>query len=183
MESRLYKKYKEEVVPALREEFGYKNIMQVPKIVKITLNVGFGKHAKENSFIENVEKTLSGISGQKPVRNKATKSISNFKIREGMEIGASVTLRGKRMYDFIDKLVNITMPRVRDFRGINPKSFDKNGNYSIGFKENIAFPEIKSDAIDQIHGLQVVINTTAKNKKEGYALLEKIGFPFKKDDK
>ena len=183
MESRLYKKYKEEVIPALREEFGYKNVMQVPKIAKITLNVGFGKHAKENSFIENVERTLTAISGQKPVRNKATKSISNFKIREGMEIGASVTIRGKRMYDFIDKLVNITMPRVRDFRGINPKSFDKSGNYTIGFKENIAFPEIKSDAIDQIHGLQVIINTTANNKKEGYALLEKMGFPFKKDDK
>ena len=175
--------YQKEIVPKLKEKFNYDNIFLIPKIRKVVINVGFGRHNKDKAYIENVEKTLIRITGQKPVFTKAKKSISSFKIREGMEIGASVTIRGKRMYDFIDKLVNITMPRVRDFRGINPKSFDKSGNYTIGFKENIAFPEIKSDAIDQIHGLQVIINTTANNKKEGYALLEKMGFPFKKDDK
>lgn len=181
MESRLYKKYKKEIVPTLQKEFGFKSYMQVPKLVKVVLNVGYGRHVKEAAFIDNVSETLSAISGQKPIHNKAKKAISNFKTREGMAIGASVILRGKRMYDFIDKLVSITFPRVRDFRGISPKSFDKQGNYSIGFKEHIAFPEIKSDAVDKLHGLQIVINTTAKNKAEGLALLEKLGFPFKKD--
>ncbi len=181
MESRLYTKYKKEVVPALMAQLGYKNILQVPKLVKVVLNVGYGRQVKETAFVENIGETLKAISGQKPIQNKAKKSISNFKIREGMNIGASVTLRGKRMYDFIDKLVSITFPRVRDFRGISPKSFDKQGNYSIGFKEHIAFPEIKSDAVDKLHGLQIVINTTAENKTAGLALLGKLGFPFKKD--
>lgn len=181
MESRLYAKYKKEIVPALQKELGYKNALQVPKLVKVVLNVGYGRQAKEATFVDNVAETLQAISGQKPVHNKSTKSISNFKIREGMAIGASVILRGKRMYDFIDKLVSITFPRVRDFRGISPKSFDKQGNYSIGFNEHIAFPEIKSDAVDKLHGLQVVINTTAKNRAEGMALLQYLGFPFKKD--
>ena len=162
-------------------QLGYKNILQVPKLVKVVLNVGYGRQVKETAFVENIGETLKAISGQKPIQNKAKKSISNFKIREGMNIGASVTLRGKRMYDFIDKLVSITFPRVRDFRGISPKSFDKQGNYSIGFKEHIAFPEIKSDAVDKLHGLQIVINTTAENKTAGLALLGKLGFPFKKD--
>ncbi len=181
MESRLYTKYKKEVVPALQKDFGYRSILQVPKLMKVVLNVGYGKHVKEAAFIDNVVETLQAISGQKVVHNKASKSISNFKIREGMNIGVSVTLRGKRMYDFLDKLISITFPRVRDFRGISTKSFDKQGNYSIGFKEHIAFPEIKSDAVDKLHGLQVVINTNAKNRAEGLALLEKLGFPFKKD--
>ena len=183
MESRFYTKYKKEVVPELKAELGYKNIMQVPKINKVILNIGYGRHAKEKSFIDNAVKTLEVITGQKAVHNKAKKSISNFKIREGMDIGASVTLRGKRMYDFLDKLVSVTLPRVRDFRGIDPKAFDKQGNYTVGFKENIAFPEIKSDAVDQIHGLQVVINTNARNIEEGYKLLDKLGFPFKKEIK
>jgi large subunit ribosomal protein L5 len=179
MESRLYKKYKEEIIPALKEEFGYKNIMQVPKIEKVVINVGYGKHNKEAAYIENVENTLKAITGQKPVRNKVSKSISNFKIREGANVGSSVILRGKRMYDFLDKLVNVSLPRVRDFRGISPKSFDRNGNYTLGFKENISFPEIKSDAIDKIHGLEVVVCTTALKDKEAKSLLTKVGFPFK----
>jgi len=179
MESRLYKIYKEKVIPALKAEFGYKNIMQVPKVEKVTLNIGYGRFVKDGAYIENLTNTLRVITGQNPTQNKAKKSISNFKIREGMNIGASVTLRGKRMYDFLDKMVNITLPRVKDFRGISPKSFDKQGNYSIGFKEQLAFPEVKSDAIDKTHGLQVVISTTAKNREEGLSLLKNLGFPFK----
>lgn len=181
MESRLYEKFKKQIVPALQAQLGYKNPLQAPRLEKVVVNVGYGRQVKEAGFVENVENTLRAVTGQKPVHNKSKKSISNFKIREGMNIGASVTLRGKRMYDFIDKLVSITLPRVRDFRGISPKSFDKQGNYSIGFKEHIAFPEIKSDAVDKLHGLQIVIATTAKNKEEGLALLGKLGFPFKKD--
>ena len=180
MESRLKKQYREQVVPALKEQFGYKNIMQVPKLEKIVLNVGYGRNLKDAGFIENVEKTLRAITGQSPVHNKAKKSISNFKIREGMKVGISVTLRGQKMYDFIDKLTSVTLPRVRDFRGINPKSFDKTGNFTLGFKEHIAFPEIKGDSIEKIHGLEVIINTSANTKEEGQALLEKLGFPFKK---
>jgi len=178
-EPTLYTQYKTTVAPKLKEEFGYKNVMQVPRIEKVVLNVGYGRRVKDKQFIEQVEKTLTQITGQKPVHNKATKSISNFKIREGMNIGVSVTLRGKAMYEFLNKLINITFPRVRDFRGINPKSFDKNGNYSIGFKENIAFPEIGADAVDNLHGLEVVVATTATNKEEGFALLKGLGFPFR----
>lgn len=180
MESRLKKQYKEQIVPALKEQFGYKNVMQVPKLEKVIINVGYGRHLKDAAFIENVEKTLRSITGQSPVHNKAKKSISNFKIREGMKVGISVTLRGEKMYDFVDKLTSVTLPRVRDFRGISRKSFDKTGNYTLGFKEHIAFPEIKGDSIEKIHGLEVVINTSADNKEEGEALLEKLGFPFKK---
>ena len=179
MDNAFQKKYREEVVPALKEEFGYSNIMQVPKIKKVTINVGYGRHTKDKGFIENVEKTLTQITGQKPVHNKAKKSISNFKIREGNSIGCSVTLRGDKMYNFLYRLVNLTFPRVRDFRGINPKSFDRQGNYSFGMKENIAFPEITADAIDKIHGLEVVITTTAENQKEGHSLLKRLGFPFR----
>ncbi len=178
MESRLLTKYKKEVIPALIKELGYKNVMQVPKVSKITVNVGYGRFVKENAYVENVEKTLRLISGQKPVHNKSTKSISNFKIREGMNIGASVVLRGKRMYEFLDKLISVTLPRVRDFRGISPKSFDQQGNYSFGLKEQVVFPEVSGEAADKIHGLQVVITTTAKNREEGLVLLTKLGLPF-----
>ncbi len=180
MESRLYKLYKDQVVPAMKEEFDYKNIMEVPKILKVIINVGYGRNRGDAGFVENINKTLLAITGQKPIANKAKKSISNFKIREGMDVGVSVTLRGKRMYDFIDKLVSITLPRVRDFRGISPKAFDRQGNYTIGLSEHIAFPEIKSDAVEKIHGLQIIITTNAKNKEEGFSLLDKLGFPFKK---
>jgi large subunit ribosomal protein L5 len=178
-EPTFYTQYKTDVVPALKEKFGYKNVMEVPGVTKVVVNVGYGRHVKDKPFIENIEKTLEIITGQKPVHNKATKSISNFKIREGMNIGASVTLRGKAMYEFLYKLIHVTFPRVRDFRGITPHAFDEQGNYSIGFKENIAFPEMSSDAVDQIHGLEVVITTSAKNKEEGHALLKALGFPFK----
>ncbi|MEK7131600.1 MAG: 50S ribosomal protein L5 [Patescibacteria group bacterium] len=180
MKVNLYEKYKKEVVPALQKELGYKNIMQVPKIKKVVLNAGIGRFVKEPRYIDNVENTLSRITGQKPMRTKAKKSISNFKLREGMEIGVAVTLRGARMYQFLDKLVSITLPRVHDFRGLSEKSFDKNGNYTIGFKENISFPEIKAEDIEKVHGLQITINTNAKNKAEGKALLTHMGFPFVK---
>lgn len=180
MKPELYKIYKEKIVPELKEELGLQNIMQVPKIEKVVLNVGYGRNAKDKAFIERVEKTLTLISGQKVVRNKAKKSISNFKIREGMEIGSSVTLRGYKMYEFLYKLINLTFPRVRDFRGIDLKSFDGKGNYTLGFKEQLAFPEISGDAADNIHGLQLIINTTAGNNEAGKVLLTKLGFPFRK---
>ncbi|MBU2542680.1 50S ribosomal protein L5 [Patescibacteria group bacterium] len=178
MESRLQKQYKEQVLPILRKQFNYKNIMEVPKLEKVVINVGYGRNVKDAGFVDNIEKTLRNISGQNPIHNKAKKSISNFKIREGMKVGASVTLRGKKMYDFVDKLISVTLPRVRDFRGLNRKSFDKNGNYTLGLKEHVAFPEVRGDSTEKIHGLEIVICTTAHNKEEGEALLEKIGFPF-----
>jgi len=180
MENNLYKKYKTEVIPALKEEFGFKNIMQVPKVQKIIINVGVGKFVKETGYIDNVEKTLQKITGQKPTRNKAKKAISNFKIRAGMDVGVSVTLRGKRMYDFLEKLTGVTFARIRDFRGITDKGFDRQGNFSYGFKENMPFPEIKPEEIDKTHGLEVVVVTNAINKQEGKSLLKHLGFPFKK---
>lgn len=180
MENNLYKKFKDEVSPALRKELGLKNVMQVPKVKKVVVNVGYGRFIKEASFADNVDNTLKKITGQKPVRTKSKKSISNFKIREGQEIGSVVTLRGKRMYQFLERLLNITFPRVRDFRGISDKSFDKLGNYTFGFKENVAFPEIKSGEVDKIHGLEITVNTTAKDAKAGKALLLRLGFPFVK---
>ena len=180
MQGTLYEKYKKEVVPALKQEFGLKNVMQVPRITKVVINSGVGRFVKEAGYIDNVEKTLSRITGQKPVRTKARDSISNFKIREGMEIGVVVTLRGPKMYQFLEKLVRVTFPRVRDFRGVTDKAFDRQGNYTIGLKENVAFPEVKSGEVDKIHGLQIIINTTAKDKQEGKALLTHLGFPFVK---
>lgn len=175
----LFTQYTTTVAPALQAQFGYANVMEVPRIEKVTVNVGYGRHVKDKAFIDRVEDTLQKITGQKPVHNKSAKSISNFKIREGMNIGASVTLRGTAMYEFLYKLINITFPRVRDFRGINPKAFDKQGNYSIGFRENGAFPELGAEAADQLHGLEVVITTTATKRDEGFALLQALGFPFK----
>jgi large subunit ribosomal protein L5 len=180
MESVLYTQYKKEIVPALKEELGYSNIMEVPRVEKIVLNVGYGKHVKDAAFIENVEKTLSLITGQKPVHNKAKKSISNFKIREGMDIGMSVTLRGKSMYDFLYKIIHLTLPRVRDFRGVTTKAMDRQGSYTLGLKEHLAFPEVVGNHAEKVHGLQIVIATTAKNQKEGMALFTKLGIPFKK---
>ena len=180
METELQKKYKTEVVPAMKQEFGYQNIMQVPKLKKVVINCGYGRHVKDNTYAEKVEKTLTLISGQKPIHNKAKKSISNFKVREGMNIGVSVTLRGQKMYEFLYKFINLTLPRVKDFRGLNPNSFDKSGNYTLGFKENLSFPEVSGEAQDFVHGLEITVNTTAENKEEGKALLQKIGFPFRK---
>ncbi len=179
MASSLYTTYKKEVVPQLKKELELGNIMQVPKITKVVLNVGYGRQHKDKAYIDTVERTLTIISGQKPIHNKSRKSISNFKIRQGQPIGVSVTLRGDQMYDFLYKLINITLPRVRDFRGLNGKAFDRQGNYAIGFKEHVAFPEVGADGVEKIHGLQVVISTTAKDKNEGYTLLKALGFPFK----
>lgn len=165
-------------MPALQAEFGYRNILQVPRLEKVVVSVGYGRHAKEAPYIEHVEKCLVAVTGQKPVHHKAKKSISNFKTREGMPIGLSVTLRGAGMYDFVYKLIHLVFPRVRDFRGISPKSFDGRGNYTVGLKEQVAFPEITTGLSDSIHGLEITIVTTAKNKGEGHALLKKLGFPF-----
>ncbi len=173
-------KYNKEVVPKLKEKFGYKNNFEIPRLQKAILNVGIGSSVRDASYLELVEKTLKTITGQKPVQNKARKSIAGFKIREGMVVGMSVTLRGKKMNDFVNKLINITLPRVRDFRGISLKSVDKNGNLNIGFKEYIVFPEIKIDDVERIHGLQAVIVTTAKTKEEGTELFKLLGVPFKK---
>ena len=178
MANALATQYKETIAPALQQEFGYKNIMQVPTVQKVTLNVGYGRHVKDKAYIDNVDKTLAQITGQKPVHNKAKKSISNFKIREGMPVGASVTLRGEAMFNFLNKLINVTFPRVRDFRGIKVKSVGKDGNFSYGFKENIAFPEITADAVERIHGVEVTITTSATSREEGLALLKGFGMPF-----
>ncbi len=175
----LLKTYKTIAVPFLKQKFGYKNVMQVPRVEKVTLNIGYGRMVKDTAFIERITQTLSLISGQKPVHQKAKKSISNFKTRQGMNIAASVTLRGPAMYEFLYRFVHLTLPRIRDFRGLNPKSFDRQGNYTIGFKEQIAFPEVQGDAADKIHGLEVVITTSAKNREEGHALLSSLGFPFR----
>ncbi len=179
---KLKEKYQKKVAPELKKTFSLSNNFLIPKVEKLVINVGFGRHSKDKKYIENVEKTLREISGQRAVLTKAKKSISSFKIRDGMIIGAMVTLRGNRMYDFLDKLVNISFPRVRDFRGISPKSIDNQGNLSIGFKENSAFPEVKIDDIEDIHGLEVVIHSSAKNKEEGLELFRLLGFPFKKDN-
>lgn len=174
-------KYQKMVIPALKEKFGQKNNLAVPRLVKVVVNVGTGQGLKDAKYNEVVENTLIRITGQRPVKTAAKKSISNFKIRKGLVVGQMATLRGKRMYDFLDKLINVTLARVRDFQGISPKSIDSQGNLNLGFKEHIAFPEIKSDEVEKIHGLQVSIITTAKNKKEGLELLRLLGFPFGKE--
>lgn len=180
--NRLQERYKKEIQGQLKEELGIKNVNAIPKLEKITLNVGVGKAQGDKKVIENVESTLQRITGQKPVATKARKSISNFKLRQGTIVGLSVTLRGERMYAFMDKLVNVTLPRVRDFQGINRKSVDAQGSLNIGFKEHIVFPEIKSDEVEHVHGLEVAITTTASSTAEGIRLLEKLGVPFKQDN-
>ncbi|HBK34042.1 TPA: 50S ribosomal protein L5 [Candidatus Uhrbacteria bacterium] len=171
--------YKKEVVPKLQKDFDYKNIHAVPTIKYVTVNIGLGAGLKDAKFLETTEKTLRRITGQKPVQTKARKSISGFKIRGGMIVGGKVTLHGLRMWDFLEKLIKVTCPRVRDFQGLSVRSFDGQGNYSIGFKEHIAFPEIRSDEIELIHGLQVTVGTSAKTNKEAEALLRHLGFPLK----
>jgi len=174
-------KYKKEIVKQLKEKFGYRNNMQVPKVLKAVLNVGVGRHTKEKEFVDGVVNNLARIAGQRPVITKAKKSISSFKIKEGMIVGVTVTLRGKRMYDFLDKLVNISFARIRDFRGISEKQVDRTGNITIGFKEHVSFPEIRADEVDNIHGLEICLSTTAKSKAEGLELFRLLGFPLKKD--
>jgi large subunit ribosomal protein L5 len=177
---RLYERYQKEVIPSLKKEFGYTNRLAIPKILKVSLNVGVGRMTKDKAFIDAVVSTLTRISGQKPMLTKSRKSISAFKVREGNIVGVAVTLRGARMYDFLDKLINVTFPRVRDFRGISDTIIDRTGNISIGFREHLAFPEVKADEVDSVHGLEINITTTAKTKAEGLALLTLLGLPFKK---
>ncbi|NPU91849.1 MAG: 50S ribosomal protein L5 [Gammaproteobacteria bacterium] len=178
--SRLKEFYKSEIVSKLQQQFGYKSVMQVPRITKITLNMGVGEASQDRKAIEGAVADLAQISGQKPLVTNARKSVAGFKIRQGWPIGAKVTLRGERMYEFMDRLVSMAIPRVRDFRGLNPKSFDGRGNYSMGIKEQIVFPEIEYDKIDKIRGMDITITTTAKTDEEGRALLEAFNFPLKR---
>ena len=177
--ARFKEKYQTEVVPAMMERFGYKNIMEVPRFDKIVLNIGVGESVQDPKALEAAVRDLEIISGQKPVINHAKKSVAAFKLREGMPIGCKVTLRGDRMYEFLDRLISITLPRIRDFRGVSEKSFDGRGNYSIGLREQLVFPEIEYDKIDKVRGLMVVIGTTAKTDEEGYELLKLMGMPFR----
>lgn len=180
MTSRLKEKYQNEVVGKLTEQFGYENVHEVPKLTKIVINVGLGE-AKDNQNILNAAKDeIALITGQRPIELKAKKSVANFKLREGQAIGAKVTLRREKMYDFLDKLISISLPRVRDFRGTNPNSFDGRGNYSLGIKEQLIFPEIKYDDVDFLHGMDISIVTTAKTDEEAKAFLELMGMPFRK---
>ena len=177
--NRLQEYYKKEVVPALVKELGYKNINEVPKIEKVVINTCLGD-IKDNSKSFNMAvDEIQAITGQKPVIVKAKKSIANFKLREGMKLGAKVTLRGEKMYEFLDKLLSIALPRVRDFKGISDKAFDGKGNYSLGIKEQLIFPEIQYDKIEKVRGFDIVVVTTAKSNDEAKALLSKVGFPFK----
>ena len=178
--TRLQDHYKEQVIPQLMEKFGYSTVMQVPRIEKITLNMGVGEAVGDKKVMEFAVGDMEKIAGQKPIVTKAKRSVAGFKIRDGWPIGCKVTLRRERMYEFLDRLVNIAIPRIRDFRGLNPRSFDKQGNYSMGVQEQIIFPEINYDEIDTLRGMDIVITTSARNAAEGKALLEAFNFPFKK---
>jgi len=177
--ARLQTEYKERILPALMEQFGYKSIMQAPRITKITLNMGVGESIADKKILQAAVADMEKISGQKPVITLARKSIAGFKIRDDMPIGCKVTLRSERMYEFLDRLINIAIPRIRDFRGLNSKSFDGRGNYSMGVKEQIIFPEIDYDKIDMLRGMDITITTTAQTNEEGLALLKQFNFPFK----
>lgn len=177
--ARLKDLYKSDVVPALMKEFGYKSVMEVPRITKVTLNMGVGEGASDKKAIENAVVDMEAIAGQKAVVNMARKSVAGFKIREGWPVGCKVTMRQARMWEFLDRLVDVSLPRVRDFRGLNPKSFDGRGNYSMGVKEQIIFPEIEYDKVDKLRGMDITITTTAKTNDEGRALLKALSFPFK----
>jgi large subunit ribosomal protein L5 len=177
--SRLKEKYASEVIPALRDQFGYDNVMQVPKVTKVTLNMGVGEAKTNAKLLDDAVEELALISGQRPVVTRARKSIASFKLREGMAIGCKVTLRGERMYEMIDRLVSISLPRIRDFRGVSPRQFDGKGNFAMGIREQTIFPEIDYDAVDQIRGMNIVITTTAKTDEEGRALLAGLGMPFR----
>lgn len=178
--AKLHDYYKETVVKELTEKFEYKSIMQVPRIEKITLNMGVGEAINDKKLLENAASDMTTITGQKPLITKARRSVAGFKIREGYPIGCKVTLRGARMWDFLERLISIALPRVRDFRGLNAKSFDGRGNYSMGVREQIIFPEIEYDKIDRIRGLDITITTSAANDDEGQALLAAFNFPFRK---
>jgi len=177
--ARLKTEYKERILPALMQQFGYQSIMQAPRITKITLNMGVGEAIADKKILQAAVADMEKISGQKPVITLARKSIAGFKIRDDMPIGCKVTLRSERMYEFLDRLINIAIPRIRDFRGLNAKSFDGRGNYSMGVKEQIIFPEIDYDKIDMLRGMDITITTTAQTNEEGLALLKQFNFPFK----
>jgi len=174
--------YDEQIAKAMTEKFGYKNVMQVPKIEKIVLNMGVGEATQDKKKVTQAAEEMELIAGQKPVITKAKKSIAQFKLREGMPIGAKVTLRRERMYEFLDRLVNIALPRVRDFRGLNPKSFDGRGNYAFGIKEQLIFPEINYDRIDKVRGMDIIVTTTAQTDDEARELLRLFGFPFPREE-
>jgi large subunit ribosomal protein L5 len=178
--ARLEQYYRDTVVSQLKESLGLANVMEVPKITKITVNMGVGEAVADKKIMDNAVADLTKITGQKPLVTRARKSVATFKVRDGLAIGAKVTLRGSRMYEFLDRLVNIAMPRIRDFRGVSPRSFDGRGNYNFGVKEQIIFPEIAYDQIDAIRGMDITITTTAKDDKSGRALLEAFNFPFRK---
>src|ERR1700674_2298843 len=179
MAARLKETYQKKVVPALTKEFGYGNLMAVPKLEKISLNIGLGEATQNGKLMDGAVNELSQIAGQRPVINKARKSIAAFKLREGMAIGCSVTLRGDRMYEFLDRLVSVTLPRVRDFRGVSSKSFDGRGNYTLGIKDQLIFPEIDYNNVKKVKGITISITTTAKTDAEGLALLKQLGMPFR----
>jgi len=179
--ARLKKRYLEEIRPALMERFGYSNIMEVPRIEKITLNMGVGEASRDSKILDAALEQLATITGQKPSVRRARKSIAQFKIRDGMPVGVAVTLRRERAYEFLDRLLTIALPRVRDFRGVKPTSFDGRGNYTMGVREQIIFPEIDYDAIDAVRGLDITITTSAKTDREAYALLEAFGMPFSRE--
>lgn len=176
--ARLKQKYDEQVVPAMKAEFGYKNSLQVPKLEKITINVGLGEATQNIKALDSAVAEIAAITGQKPVITRSKKAIANFKLREGVPIGCMVTLRRQRMYEFLDRLIHVALPRVRDFKGISDRSFDGRGNYSLGLREQIIFPEINADKVDKARGMTVTITTTAKTDPEGRALLKLIGMPF-----
>lgn len=178
---RLKVRYREEIVPALREEFGFANVMQVPGVTKVVVNMGVGDAARDSKLIEGAIRDLGAITGQRPSVTKARKSIAQFKLREGMPIGAHTTLRGDRMWEFLDRLLSVALPRIRDFRGLSPKQFDGLGNYTFGLNEQSMFHEIDQDSIDRVRGMDITVVTTAKTDDEGRALLRALGFPFKEN--
>ncbi|MRX28700.1 50S ribosomal protein L5 [Kangiella sp. HZ709] len=177
--AKLHNFYKETVVSELQEKFAFKSVMQVPRITKITLNMGLGEAIADKKILEHAVNDMTAISGQKPIITKARKSVAGFKIRDDYPIGCKVTLRGERMWEFLERFISIAIPRIRDFRGLNPKSFDGRGNYSVGIKEQIIFPEIDYDKVDKIRGMDITITTTAANNEEGRALLDAFNFPLK----
>ncbi len=176
---RLRTKYKDEIIPLLMKDFGFKNVMQVPKLDRIVVNMGLGEAVQNAKLIESAVEELSAITGRKPIVTRAKKSIAGFKLREGMPIGVMVTLRGVQMYDFLDRLISIALPRTRDFKGISPKAFDGRGNYTLGIREQIVFPEVNYDKIDSIKGMNVTLVTTAETDEQGRALLKSLGMPFR----
>jgi len=179
LDVRLKSRYRSEIAPALKTQFGFKNAMQIPTLVKIVVNMGVGEAARDSKLIEGAVRDLATITGQKPQVTKSRKSIAQFKLREGQPIGAHVTMRGDRMWEFADRLLSISLPRIRDFRGLSPKQFDGKGNYTFGLTEQVVFPEIEQDKVDRPRGMDITIVTTAKNDDEGRALLKALGFPFK----